>query len=175
MREGVCPWSRIPPSMRLLLASLVIGWAMVGALQGCSSSSSPSSPAGGEDAGARDGTTAEGGGGHDAQVDVFAATAGGLAANEPGVDVALALAVASAVMGFAVAPTVVALGEVGLAGELRPVSGLTRRVGEASRLGATVVIVPSDGDLEDVAGVTVLRCSSLVEAIDAAQRVGGSR
>jgi len=108
-------------------------------------------------------------------LDVFAATAGGLAANEPGVDVALALAVASAVMGFAVAPTVVALGEVGLAGELRPVSGLTRRVGEASRLGATVVIVPSDGDLEDVAGVTVLRCSSLVEAIDAAQRVGGSR
>jgi hypothetical protein len=60
--------------MRLLLASLVVGWAMVGALQGCSSSSSPSSPAGGEDAGARDGTTAEGGGGNDAQVDVVTAT-----------------------------------------------------------------------------------------------------
>jgi DNA repair protein RadA/Sms len=106
-------------------------------------------------------------------LDVFAATAGGLAANEPGVDVALALAVASAVRGFAVPPTLVALGEVGLAGELRAVSGLTRRVREASRLGATVVIVPGEGELDDVAGVTVIRCHSLVEAIDAAQPPGG--
>jgi DNA repair protein RadA/Sms len=106
-------------------------------------------------------------------LDVFAATAGGLAANEPGVDVALALAVASAVRGFAVPPTLVALGEVGLAGELRAVSGLTRRVREASRLGATVVIVPGEGELDDVAGVTVIRCHSLVEAIGAAQPVLG--
>ena len=102
-------------------------------------------------------------------LDVFAATAGGLAANEPGVDVAIALAVASAVRGFAVPPTLVAIGEVGLAGELRAVSGLTRRVREASRLGATVVIVPGEGELDDVAGVTLIRCHSLVEAIDAAQ------
>ena len=106
-------------------------------------------------------------------LDVFAATAGGLAANEPGVDVALALAVASAVRDFAVPPTLVALGEVGLAGELRAVSGLTRRVREASRLGATVVIVPGEGELDDVAGVTVIRCHSLVEAIGAAQPVLG--
>ncbi|HEV3267602.1 MAG TPA: ATPase domain-containing protein [Acidimicrobiales bacterium] len=104
-------------------------------------------------------------------LDVFAATAGGLSASEPGVDVALALAVASAVQGFAVPPTLVALGEVGLAGELRAVSGLTRRVREASRLGATIVIVPGEGELEDVAGVSVIRCHSLVEAIHAAQPV----
>lgn len=106
-------------------------------------------------------------------LDVFAATAGGLAANEPGVDVALALAVASAVRGFAVPPTLVAFGEVGLAGELRAVSGLTRRVREASRLGATVVIVPGEGELDDVEGVSVIRCHSLVEAIHAAQPVAG--
>jgi DNA repair protein RadA/Sms len=104
-------------------------------------------------------------------LDVFAATAGGLSANEPGVDVALALAVASAVTGFAVPPTVVAIGEVGLAGELRAVSGLTRRVREAARLGAQVVIVPGEGELQEVSGVTVLRCHSLAEAIDAAQPV----
>jgi hypothetical protein len=52
--------------MRLLLASVVVGWAVVGALQGCSSSSSPGSH-GEEDAGAHDATAAEGGGGgHDA-------------------------------------------------------------------------------------------------------------
>jgi hypothetical protein len=51
--------------MRLLLASVVAGWALVGALQGCSSSSSPGSH--GEDAGAHDATAADGGGGgHDA-------------------------------------------------------------------------------------------------------------
>ncbi|HXC18710.1 MAG TPA: ATPase domain-containing protein [Acidimicrobiales bacterium] len=101
--------------------------------------------------------------------DVFAATAGGLPANEPGVDVALALAVASAVLNFAVPRTVAVMGEVGLAGELRAVTGLSRRVREAQRLGATLAVVPSEGELEDVTGVEVIRCRTLAEAIVAAQ------
>jgi DNA repair protein RadA/Sms len=101
--------------------------------------------------------------------DVFAATAGGLPANEPGVDVALALAVASAAKGFAIARTVAAMGEVGLAGELRAITGLSRRVREAHRLGATTVIVPAQGELDEVAGVTVHRCQTLADAIEAAQ------
>ncbi len=101
--------------------------------------------------------------------DVFAATAGGLAATEPGVDLALALAVASAAVGFSVPRSLVAVGEVGLAGELRAVSGLTRRVREAQRLGASVMIVPSAGELDVVAGVSVRRCASLAEAIGAAR------
>jgi DNA repair protein RadA/Sms len=63
----------------------------------------------------------------------------------------------------------VAVGEVGLAGELRAVSGLTRRVREAQRLGATTVIVPTAGELDAVAGVTVVRCPTLVEAIAVAR------
>jgi DNA repair protein RadA/Sms len=105
-------------------------------------------------------------------LDVFAATAGGLAANEPDVDLALALAVASATKGFAVPASVVAIGEVGLAGELRAVSGLTRRVREAARLGAEMVIVPGDGECDDVAGVQLRRCHSLADAIAVAQGVG---
>jgi DNA repair protein RadA/Sms len=104
-------------------------------------------------------------------LDVFAATAGGLAANEPGVDVALALAVASAALNFAVPRTLATMGEVGLAGELRAVTGLTRRVREAQRLGATRVVVPSDGDMEFVTGVEVIRCRRLAEAIEMAQSV----
>jgi DNA repair protein RadA/Sms len=104
-------------------------------------------------------------------LDVFAATAGGLAAVEPGVDVALALCVASAVLDFAVARTVVAVGEVGLAGELRAVSGLTRRVREAQRLGATAAIVPFDGELDEIPAITVIRCRSLAEAIETARTV----
>ena len=102
--------------------------------------------------------------------DVFAATAGGLPANEPGVDVALALAVASAALNFAVPRSLAAMGEVGLAGELRGVAGLTRRVREAQRLGATAVIVPAQGELEEVPGVRVFRCHSLAEAIEVARR-----
>lgn len=101
--------------------------------------------------------------------DVFAATAGGFAATEPGVDLALALAVASAAVGFSVPRSLVAVGEVGLAGELRAVSGLTRRVREAQRLGATTVLVPTAGELDVVAAVSVRRCASLAEAIGAAR------
>ena len=107
-------------------------------------------------------------------VDVFAATAGGLAATEPAVDLALALAVASAAVGFSVPRTMVAVGEVGLAGELRAVGGLTRRVREAQRLGATTVIAPASGELDDVVGVSVRRCATLADALSAA-RVTTSR
>lgn len=102
-------------------------------------------------------------------LDVFAATAGGLPANEPGVDVALALCVASASRNFAVSRSLAAMGEVGLAGELRAVSGLSRRVREAQRLGATTVIVPGEGELEEIPGVSVHRCRTLSEAIAVAQ------
>lgn len=101
--------------------------------------------------------------------DVFAATAGGLPANEPGVDLALALAVASAVLDFPVARTTVAIGEVGLAGELRSVNALERRIREAQRLGAHRVVVPSDGPLETIDGLTVSRAGSLAEAIHIAR------
>ena len=100
-----------------------------------------------------------------AGVDVFAATAGGVAATEPAADLALALAVASASIGFTVPRSLVVLGEVGLAGELRAVSGLQRRVREAQRRGASAVIVPVAGEGLDVPGLTVHRCPTLAAAI----------
>ena len=99
--------------------------------------------------------------------DVFAATAGGLPATDPGIDVALALAVASATEGVVVARDVAAIGEVGLAGELRGVVGLSRRVREAARRGASTVIVPEEGELEQVDGVRLVRCATLGAAIAA--------
>lgn len=104
-----------------------------------------------------------------ASCDVFAATAGGLSATEPGVDVALALAVASAARGFAVPSSTIALGEVGLAGELRAVGGLARRIREAARLGAATVIVPAGAEALESNGVALRRCRSLREALAAAQ------
>jgi len=107
--------------------------------------------------------------------DVFCATAGGIAATEPGVDLALALAVASAAVGFSIPRSLVAVGEVGLAGELRSVSGLTRRVREAQRLGASRVVVPCASDLDEVLGVSVHQCATLADAISLAREVATDR
>jgi predicted ATP-dependent serine protease len=52
---------------------------------------------------------------------------------------------------------------------LRAISGLTRRVREAHRLGATAVIVPTQGELDEVPGVSVHRCRSLAEALAVGQ------
>jgi DNA repair protein RadA/Sms len=79
--------------------------------------------------------------------DVFTATVGGIRLGDPAVDLAVMLAVASAAGDTALPPGLVVLGEVGLAGELRPVRDVRRRLAEASRLGFTRALVPS-GSLE---------------------------
>src|SRR5262249_59805437 len=75
--------------------------------------------------------------------DVYANLAGGLSVTEPGLDLAVALALASSLRDRPVDPATVAIGEVGLLGELRQVSGLDRRLREAARLGFERAIVPS--------------------------------
>lgn len=70
-----------------------------------------------------------------AGLDVYVNVAGGLRLTDPGTDLAVALAVYSAVMGRVVPEGTVAVGEVGLAGEVRSVSALERRVAEAKRAG----------------------------------------
>ena len=77
--------------------------------------------------------------------DVYAATVGGMRVTEPAADLALALALASCVLDAPMDPLAVAFGEVGLAGEIRPVTGLARRLGEAARLGFTTAYVPCGG------------------------------
>jgi DNA repair protein RadA/Sms len=74
--------------------------------------------------------------------DVFASTVGGARLSEPAADLALAVAIASAHLGVAPPQGVVAMGELGLAGELRRVRDLPQRVAEAARLGFGVAVVP---------------------------------
>ena len=84
--------------------------------------------------------------------DVYTATVGGIRVTEPATDLALALAISSAADDRALPTDVVALGELGLSGELRPVPDLARRLAEASRLGFRRAVVPTgsqaDGTLE---------------------------
>lgn len=75
--------------------------------------------------------------------DVFVNVVGGLRINEPAADLAVALAIASSFQNAALAPDLAAIGEVGLSGELRTVSQLSRRLNEAVKLGFRRCIVPA--------------------------------
>ncbi|MFF3571857.1 DNA repair protein RadA [Nocardia jiangxiensis] len=78
--------------------------------------------------------------------DVYAATVGGMRLTEPGADLAVALAITSSERGISLPGGLVILGEVGLAGEVRRVTGAGRRLAEAERLGFTEALVPPGVD-----------------------------
>ena len=79
-----------------------------------------------------------------AGTDVYLNVAGGLRITEPAADLALALAITSARRDVALPPDLVVIGEIGLAGEIRRVAGVERRLAEAARLGFTRALVPPD-------------------------------
>lgn len=98
--------------------------------------------------------------------EVFAATVGGMRVIEPAADLAVALAVASARQNTPLPPNMIAIGEVGLAGEVRTVGGVGRRLTEAARMGFDHALVPRDpGPVPQGIRTTV------VEDVDAALRV----
>ena len=99
--------------------------------------------------------------------DVYANLAGGLDLADPGLDLPLALALASSLGDKPVPRDLVAIGEVGLLGELRPVPGLDRRLREASRLGFKTALVPRSrhGVGPEVKGISVIAAGNLREAI----------
>jgi DNA repair protein RadA/Sms len=76
--------------------------------------------------------------------DVYLNVAGGLRVSEPAADLAVAAALASSLSGIAVPPETVVFGEIGLSGEVRPVSHTDARLKEATKLGFTRAIVPKN-------------------------------
>jgi DNA repair protein RadA/Sms len=77
------------------------------------------------------------------QADVFVNVAGGVRVDEPGADLAVALAIASAARGTPVAERTAAFGEIGLTGRLRPAAQAERRLEECAKLGLDCVVVPT--------------------------------
>ncbi len=96
--------------------------------------------------------------------DVFAATVGGMRVTEPAADLALALAVASAAQDVPLPMHVVALGEVGLAGDVRRVGGLKRRLAEAARLGFSTAFVPP-GQTDAPPGLRIVEVTDLATSV----------
>ncbi|MEV0371453.1 DNA repair protein RadA [Streptomyces sp. NPDC050636] len=96
--------------------------------------------------------------------DIYSATVGGVKLSEPAADLAVALALASAASDTPLPKNLVAIGEVGLAGEVRRVTGVQRRLSEAARLGFTHALVPSDpGKIPD--GMRVLEVADVGQAL----------
>ena len=100
--------------------------------------------------------------------DVYANLAGGLDLADPALDLPLALALASSLRDRQVPRDLVAIGEVGLLGEIRPVPGLERRLREAARAGFTTAIVPSHGRGAGpiVKGIEVVAVANLRAAVE---------
>ena len=98
--------------------------------------------------------------------DIIANVTGGLRIGEPAADLGIALSIASSFRDERVDPQLVAVGEVGLSGELRAVSQLDRRVSEAVRLGFRRCLVPKVGaKISAPKALELIPVSTLREAI----------
>jgi DNA repair protein RadA/Sms len=76
------------------------------------------------------------------QADVFVNVAGGVRIDEPGADLGIALAIASAARNASARPGLACFGEIGLTGRLRTASQAERRLGECAKLGLAEVVAP---------------------------------
>lgn len=98
--------------------------------------------------------------------DVYVNAAGGIRIDDPAADLALLAAVASAYRDIAIPAGTVFMGEVGLSGELRSISGTAARVSECMKLGYGRIVLPASGAKEpDIAGAEIMRADTLEQAL----------
>ena len=102
--------------------------------------------------------------------DAYINVIGGLRLDEPGADLPMVLAVASSYRDQVISDDLVAIGEVGLTGEIRSVSHMNQRLAEVARLGFKKCIIPRNGSdkVEIPAGLAVYRVRNILEAIETA-------
>lgn len=102
--------------------------------------------------------------------DVYVSTVAGGSAREPGCDLAIAAALASASKGKAIARTTIAIGEISLTGQIRPVPRMANRLREAARLGFTTALVPvhrKGSSWQQVEGMKLVEVTTVKEALAA--------
>ena len=109
------------------------------------------------------------------QADVFVNVAGGVRIDEPGADLAVALAIISAAKGAPLRPKLAAFGEIGLTGRLRPAAQTERRLKECTKLGLAAAVAPAGSGARGK--LRVLEAETLSQAaraaIDAERSEGG--
>jgi DNA repair protein RadA/Sms len=99
--------------------------------------------------------------------DVFVNVAGGIRIEEPAADLGVAVSIVSSLRDIPVDTTAVAIGEVGLGGEIRTVSHCEKRIQEAAKLGFKRVVVPQNNmkNLKRVSGIEIVGVESVQKAI----------
>ena len=102
--------------------------------------------------------------------DVYLSTVGGMRLTSPSADLAVAVAMASAYRDLPLPPGTVVIGEVGLAGDLRRVSGMQRRLAEAARLGFTTALIPA-GVKSVPDGMRVIEATTISGALGLLQEI----
>ncbi|MDY7008378.1 MAG: DNA repair protein RadA [Cyanobacteriota bacterium] len=101
------------------------------------------------------------------KLDTYVATVGGLSVEEPAADLGVAIAVVASFRDRVVDPRIILLGEVGLGGQVRPVSQLELRLREAAKLGFKRAIIPKGQQPPDL-GMQILPIAKVIDAIIAA-------
>jgi DNA repair protein RadA/Sms len=100
--------------------------------------------------------------------DVYLATVAGAKISDPGADLAMCLAITSAARDSALPIDLVAIGEVALSGDVRPVPGMNQRLSEAARIGFKTALVPKTTRLPSgVKGLRLIEVGSLADAVNA--------
>ena len=102
------------------------------------------------------------------QCDIYLNVVGGLRLDEPSADLAIALALISSMNDIPIPENVLAMGEIGLAGELRTITDLQKRINESYRLGFDIIAVPQKSLSEKVKkpeGVSIIPVEAIYEAI----------
>ena len=106
------------------------------------------------------------------RLDAYVSTSGGLSVEEPAADLGVAVALVASFRDRLVDPGTVLIGEVGLGGQVRPVSQMEMRLKEAAKLGFRRAIVPK-GQGEAIAGLEIIAVSRLIDAV--ATALGGTQ
>ena len=100
--------------------------------------------------------------------DVYLATVAGAKISDPGADLAMCLAITSAARDSALPIDLVAIGEVALSGDVRPVPGMNQRLSEAARIGFKTALVPKGTRLPSgMKGLRLIEVGSLADAVNA--------
>jgi DNA repair protein RadA/Sms len=97
--------------------------------------------------------------------DVFLNIAGGLKVNDPAIDLAVLVAVLSSSMDISLPTDCCMTGEVGLAGEIRPVNRIDQRIGEARKLGFSRILIPAGQKHQTVKGIEVVEVARVTDAV----------
>ena len=97
--------------------------------------------------------------------DVFLNIAGGLKVNDPAIDLAVLVAVLSSSMDISLPTDCCMTGEVGLAGEIRPVNRIDQRIGEARKLGFSRILIPAGQKHQTVKDIEVVEVARVTDAV----------